>query len=91
MHLCAPIGLKHPDAPSFQGDLFKLKIQSRADKVMNLPPDGVLVIPVRNAGDRAIVLYTEDDRSAVGIGHRQQGFRHVARHLFDRAGTRVRP
>jgi hypothetical protein len=81
MHLCAPIGLKHPDAPSFQGDLFKLKIQSRADKVMNLPPDGVLVIPV----------YTEDDRSAVGVGHRHQGFRHIARHVFDRAGTRVRP
>jgi hypothetical protein len=28
-----------------------------ADEVLNLPPDGVRVIPVRDSGDRSVVLH----------------------------------
>jgi len=63
-------------------------MQPGADEVLNLPPDGIRMIPLWDSGDRSVVLYAEDDGPAVGIGHRNQRFCNVAHHLVDRAGTR---
>jgi len=65
-------------------------MQPGADEVLNLPPDGVWAIPVRDSGDRSVVLHAEYDGPAVGVGHRNQRFRDVANHLRDGAGARGR-